>query len=206
MSEISAASNETGGLLDSLRAGHPDAAQRLIEHTCERLRLIARRMLRRFPRVRRWEETDDVFCEALSRLSRSLESVRPESARHFYNLAATQLRRVLIDFARRYDGPEGMGAHHDTAAGGTDMNAPPKYEPADSHGEPGSLLEWTEFHQAVEALPDEEREVFDLLWYQQLTQEQAAELLGVTTRTIRRRWQDARFKLYKARLGESLPE
>ena len=60
-------------------------------------------------------------------------------------------------------------------------------------------MEWTEFHEQIEALPEEEREVFNLVWYQQLTHEQAAEVLGVTTRTVRRRWQDARYRLCKAR-------
>ena len=66
-------------------------------------------------------------------------------------------------------------------------------------------MEWTEFHEQVEMLPEEEQEVFNLLWYEQLTHEQAAEVLGVTTRTVRRRWQDARYRLCKARLGEPLP-
>jgi RNA polymerase sigma-70 factor (ECF subfamily) len=67
-------------------------------------------------------------------------------------------------------------------------------------------MEWTEFHEQVDALPEEEREVFNLVWYQQLTHEQAAGVLGVTTRTVRRRWQDARYHLCKARMGEPLPE
>ena len=67
-------------------------------------------------------------------------------------------------------------------------------------------MEWTEFHEQVRALPEEEQEVFNLVWYEQLTQEQAAEVLGVTTRTVRRRWQDARYRLCKARMGEPLPE
>ena len=193
-------------LAGAIARGDRDAVPRLIEHSCERLRALTRKMLRRFPQVHRWEETDDVFCEALTKLHRALETVRPENSRHFYNLAAVQLRRVLVDFARRYYGAEGMGAHHDTVHVNADENAPPKYESADSSGEPATLLEWSEFHEWVDSLPDDEREVFDLLWYQQLTQEQAAEVLGVTTRTIRRRWQDARLKLCKARLGESLPE
>ena len=134
-----------------------------------------------------------------------LETVKPESPRHFYNLAATQIRRVLIDMARRYCGPEGLGSHHDTSAGKPEGDAP-RYEQADSSGEPSSLAEWTEFHEQVEAMPEEEREVFNLVWYEEMTHEQVAEVLGVTTRTVRRRWQDARYRLQKARLGEPLPE
>jgi RNA polymerase sigma-70 factor (ECF subfamily) len=188
-----------------MRSGDQTARRQLIEHSCERLRGLARKMLRRYPKVRRWEETDDVFVEAVTRLHRALESVQPESPRHFYNLAATQIRRVLIDLSRRYYGAEGLRSHHDTAALKSDDGTPPRYERADESGEPSSLAEWTEFHEQIGILPEEEQEVFNLLWYEQMTHEQAAGVLGVTARTIRRRWQDARYHLCKARMGEPLP-
>jgi RNA polymerase sigma-70 factor (ECF subfamily) len=206
MSESFGHTTQLVGLLDLMRAGDQTARRRIVEHACGRLRGLAGKMLRRFPKVHRWEQTDDVFVEALTRLHHALESVQPESPRHFYNLAATQIRRVLIDLSRRYCGPEGLGSHHDTVAAKADADTPPKYEQPDTTGEPGSLAEWTEFHQQVEALPEEEREVFNLLWYEQMTHDEAAEVLGVTARTIRRRWQDARYRLQKARLGEPLPE
>ena len=196
---------QTAGWLDLMRAGDTTARLKLIEHACERLRGLARKMLRRYPKVHRWEETDDVFVEAVTRLHRALETVQPESPRHFYNLAATQIRRVLIDLSRRYYGAEGLGSHHDTAVRTPEGDTPPKYEQPDSTGEPASLAEWTDFHQQIEALPEEEREVFNLLWYEELTHEQAAEVLGVTARTVRRHWQDARYRLAKARMGEPLP-
>ena len=197
---------QTAGWLDLMRAGDQAARQQLIEYSCERLRGLARKMLRRYPKVRRWEETDDVFVEALTRLHRALETVQPESPRHFYNLAATQIRRVLIDLSRRYCGPEGIASHHDTEARSADGDTPPRYESADLSGEPGNLAQWTEFHGQVEALPEAEREAFNLVWYEQMTHEEAAEVLGVTARTVRRRWQDARYRLCKVRLGEPLPE
>ena len=197
---------QTAGWLDLMRAGDTTARQRLIEHSCERLRGLARKMLRRYPKVRRWEETDDVFVEAVTRLDRALSTVEPESPRHFYNLAATQIRRVLMDLSRRYYGPEGLGNHHDTAAVSPDGNATPRYEKADMSGEPSSLAEWTEFHVQVETLPEEEREVFNLVWYEEMTQEEAAEVLGVTIRTVRRWWRNARYRFQKARLGEPLPD
>jgi RNA polymerase sigma factor (sigma-70 family) len=197
---------QLAGLLDLMRAGDHAARGRIVEHACERLRGLARKMLRRFPKVRRWEETDDVFVEAVTRLDKALRTVDPESPRHFYNLAATQIRRVLVDLARRHYGPEGLGSHHDTAVHSLNGKPQPSYEKDDATGEPGGLAEWTEFHEQVEALSDEQREVFNLLWYEQMTQDEAAAVLGVTVRTVRRRWQDARYRLQKARLGEPLPE
>jgi RNA polymerase sigma factor (sigma-70 family) len=58
----------------------------------------------------------------------------------------------------------------------------------------------------VERLPDEEREIFDLLWYQGLSQAEAAALLHVSERTIKRRWQAARLKLHEALQGASPEE
>ena len=189
--------DQTAGWLDLVRVGDQAARQRLIEHSCERLRGLARKMLRQYPKVRRWEETDDVFVEAVTRLHHALESVQPESPRHFYNLAATQIRRVLIDLSRRYYGPDGLGSHHDTVGAGTDANAIPRYERADLSGEPATLAAWKECYEQIMALPDEQREVVDLLYISRLTQEEAAAVLGVTTRTVRRRWREARYRLQK---------
>ena len=192
--------------LDLLRAGDKKARDRLIEHTCERLRCLTRKMLGSFPRVHRWEETDDVFTEAVSKLHRSLESVSPGSPREYYGLAATQIRRVLIDMARHYHGPQGLASNQET--GGLDRaeRQASGHEPRDRIGEPASILEWTEFHGLVESLPDEEREVFNLLWYEGLPQAEAAQVLGISPRTLTRRWQDARLRLFRARKGEHLPD
>ena len=64
--------------------------------------------------MRRWEETDDVVQNALVRLRRAVETKAPVSVRSCVNLAAVQIRRELIDLARHYHGPNGMGAHHET--------------------------------------------------------------------------------------------
>ena len=66
------------------------------------------------------------------------------------------------------------------------------------------MAAWTEFHRQIDRLPDEEREIFDLLWYQGLSQAEAASLLKVSERTVKRRWQSACLKLHRA-LGGELP-
>ncbi len=52
--------------------------------------------------------------------------------------------------------------------------------------------------RAVGTLPEEERTVVDLLWFEGLTQAEAAIALGVSERTIRRKWYSARYLLFKA--------
>jgi RNA polymerase sigma-70 factor (ECF subfamily) len=183
---------QAGDLLERLRAGDLTARVSLITLAQGRFAALARVMLRRYPHIRRWEETDDLLQAAQMRLHRSLAEVRPEDVPHFDNLAATQIRRELIDLARSYHGPEGIGANHQTD--GTDPGGK-LAQVAEASGHPESLEEWTAFHEAVGRLPDEERQVMDLLWYRGMTHAQAAESLGVATKTIQRRWASARLMI-----------
>jgi RNA polymerase sigma factor (sigma-70 family) len=197
---------EIQNLVDKLKAGDESARQELINCACDRLTKLTRRMLRGYPRVHRWEQTDDVMQNALMRLYRTLADVKPASAADFYRLAALNIRRELLDLAKHYYGPRGLGAHH--ASVGPDRGSDDKPLAPDAAApddDPAKLAGWTELHSRVEQLPDEEREVFDLLWYQELPQAEAATLLGVSERTIKRRWASARLKLYEA-LGGTLPD
>ncbi len=63
------------------------------------------------------------------------------------------------------------------------------------------LEAWTDFHRHAEALPPEERETFDLLYYQGVTQTEASAILDISERTIKRRWQSARLRLHDALEG-----
>jgi RNA polymerase sigma factor (sigma-70 family) len=177
--------------------GPEDAAAReaLLAHAGDRLLRLTRKMFHGHPALRRWEQTDDVFQNALIRLHRALAEVKVESVRHFFNLAAVQVRRELLDLAKHHFGPEGGGANHHTDG-----------QPADDEGgalhaepqEPENLEEWSEFHARVKNLPEEELEVVNLLFYDGLTQEEAAKVLGISFRTLKRRWHSVRLKLHEA--------
>src|SRR5436189_5752012 len=100
------------GWIDRLRAGDESARSALIECACERLNRLTRKMLRGFPGVKRWEQTDDVLQNAALRLYRGLADLRPETPADFFRLAALNIRRELLDLARHYYGPQGEGPHH----------------------------------------------------------------------------------------------
>lgn len=184
-------------LLDRLRAGDSTAADALIEQSVERLRRLARKMLREDPRVRRWNDTDDVLQNACVRLHRAMRAKPPTDASHFFRLASMQIRRELIDLAKHHYGPQGHGAHHasDPALPGGEGGRPPLYEDADPTDGPKTLLRWTSMHEYVEKLSEKERDVFELMFYHGLTQEQVAQTLGVDVRTVKRRWRDAKITL-----------
>ncbi len=190
--------------VDRLRAGDASAREDLIGFAYEQLQRLASSMLRRFPSVRRWEMTDDVVQTAAMKLHRALAQVHPESVRAFFGLAATQIRRVLTDMWRHHYGPQRPGAHHATAVrrDGQDLRArQEELAPAGEDG-PATMMEWRDFHTAVENLPPDQREAFDLLYYSGLSQSETAELLGVSERTVKRRWRSARLALYDAMQGQ----
>ena len=197
-------------LLARLQAGDESARKELIECSCDRFERLTRKMLRSWERVHRWEQTCDVMQNALMRLYRSLAETHPEKAIDFFRLAALNIRRELQDLAKHYYGPRGEGTNHATvgihASDDSDSNAIGVGLEADMKvGEdPAMLAAWAEFHAQVALLPDEERELFDLLWYQDLSQSEAASLLSVSERTVKRRWASARLHLHKV-LANILP-
>lgn len=189
--------------LDRLQAGDLAARNELLSSVGQRLERLARKMLRSFPSVGRWEQTDDVLQNALLRLIRSLHEVRPDSMRAFYGLAAQQMRRELLDLARHYNGPLGEGANQVRMVGPDDSSAP-GFEPAAPPDNDLDLQRWAAFHREVERLPVLEREVVGLVFYHGWTQAEVAELLGITDRTVRRHWTAAMAKLHGALQAQDL--
>lgn len=187
-------------LVDQARGGDSHAATRLIEHACGRLLKLTRKMFHAYPALRRWEQTDDVFQNSLLRLHHALANVEVESVRHFFNLAGEMVRRELLDLKKHHFGPQGDAANHHT-----------DHQPSDDTGgalartatEPENLDAWEGFHAGVERLPAETRELINLLYYEGLSQEEAADLLGVSVRTVKRRWQEAKLRLHEVLRDEA---
>jgi RNA polymerase sigma factor (sigma-70 family) len=184
-----------GNLMNRARSGDFDARDELVRRSQRRLELLARKMLRGFPTVHRWEETLDVLQNSMIRLLRSLEEVTPQTTREFFGLAAEQIRRELIDLTRHYQGPHGHARHHRSGVIDNEDKIVKVPDIADDRPDPTELERWTAFHCAVERLPVEEREVFMLSFYHGWTQPRIAELFEVDERTIRRRWKAAGEKL-----------
>jgi RNA polymerase sigma factor (sigma-70 family) len=177
------------GQMDRIRAGDRDAQEKLIRAVARRMERLARKMLRSFPNVRGEADTADVLQGACMRLLTALRSLWPPSTREFFALAALQMRRELLDLARQV-------SRRKTVRLGEAVEVA---ELAD-----GDLELWCGFHQAVDGLPAEHREVVGLVFYHGWTQQQVAELLGICERTVRRHWVVASARLHTI-LGGRLP-
>lgn len=184
--------------IERFQAGDLDAQEELLRGFADRLERLARKMLGRFPNVHRWADTGDVLQNSLLRLLRGLRTLRPASTREFFALAAEQMRRELLDLYRHYYGPQGVGANHASHPGGDGLEPAVDAAPDRATEEEDDLEKWGAFHEAVERLPVEEREVVGLVFYHGWTQPQVGELLQISERTVRRRWESALVKLHGA--------
>ena len=194
---------QTQFLLDQAAKGDEQAYDDLLDRASDRLLKLTRKMLRRYPNLRRWEQTDDVFQNAAIRLHRSLKKVKPDSTRNFYGLATVEIRRPLIDLCRHHFGPEGAAGKYQSDIKGDEDRGILQNEP--DHHDPDSLETWSQFHEAVEKLPDDEREVTHLVWYGGMKQAEVAKVLGVSVPTIKRRWYRARIHLHTIMDGQLPP-
>jgi RNA polymerase sigma-70 factor (ECF subfamily) len=157
-----------------------DGSVRRLHHLCAGL------LYRSYSRLTRPPlnlQTDELLSAAVERLLKALREVRPQTARQFLALAGQHVRWELNDLARRLDEqPAGVELCDGMAAA-----------PASTRSglTPGArrLLE------AIEGLPEDEREAFDLVGIQGLTQGEAAQVVGVSEKTVQRRLKRARLLL-----------
>jgi RNA polymerase sigma-70 factor (ECF subfamily) len=185
--------------LERLAAGEKSARDEILETCDQRMRVLSHRLLGKFAKIRRWDNTDDVAQNAAIRLHRALADTVPDSPRGLMGLMATQIQRELIDLARKHSGPHSWASNHDTNAGV--KNGACRVEEAsegEQRDEAVPIERWEEFHEAIEGLPGDLREVFRMVWYLGLDREAAAKAMGCSVRTIGRMWQEARERVGKA--------
>ncbi len=172
----------------------PNARSELISCAYDRLRRLAKKIFREdFPSLQQAHDTGTVLHEGILRLLRSLEEVEVTTVGAFFSFSALQIRRTLLDLARRRktrQATQPVGDANEDSGAST-----PSTDPEDNANNPGQLAIWTEFHQKVDELPEDEKRVVDLHWYHGLTQAETAELLEIHPKEVSRRWLRARLKL-----------
>jgi RNA polymerase sigma factor (sigma-70 family) len=153
----------------------------LLARSVNRLQMLCGSMLyRSYPRLTRPPlnlQADELLSAVVERLIRALREVHPPTVRHFFALANQHMRWELNDLARRLDkeGPH-LELHESLAHAG----------PA-SDSSAGNTNQTLRMLAAIDALPDEEREVLGLVRVQGMTHAEAANLLGVSQKTVQRR-------------------
>jgi RNA polymerase sigma-70 factor (ECF subfamily) len=160
----------------------------LLERAAGRLRLLCGALLHKsYPRLTRPPvnlEIDELLSGVVAGLLTALRTTRPPTVRRFFALANQHMRWQLNDLARRLDErPAGAALAESGVA------APPASSVSSLSPDGLRMLD------AIEGLPEDEREVFDLVAIQGLTHAEAAALVGVSEKTVQRRLNRARLLL-----------
>ena len=173
------------GQLERALTGDAEARQRLLELTRDRLMRHARRFLHgQYARLEPFAQTDDVvqqlYLKILHNQDRFWVNARGEPVRtlaEFFGHSSAWMRDVLCDLLRQSRGRDDNRPLVLPLDGGSSGGGP-RHEPASSTLDGEKLRRWAEFREAAARLPDKLRAVFDLRWYQGLSQAAAADDAG----------------------------
>jgi RNA polymerase sigma factor (sigma-70 family) len=180
-------------LIERLKDGDTSAREELIVVTTERMRQWTTHFKKDY-RNHPLAQTEDVFQNAVISLWKALESVEINDAQHYFRLAAKKIRQELLDLSRQLKSNKYNQRHLESLVNQSDDDEDRSdfLTPAAKESESADP---TGIHEIVEGLPDEEREIVDLLYYHGFKQVEAAKLLDVDVRTIRRRWRKVRMNI-----------
>lgn len=178
-------------IIDRILAGDRSARRELLDRACDRLRRLAARMLNEsFPALRLRHELDSVVHETWIRLVQALEKTEPPTVADFFRLAAFKVRQVLLDMVER----KRKELSREVPRPGN-SSADGMLEPVQVTYDPSRLAMWTEFHEKVDGLPDDERTVFEMHYYLEMPQAEIAKVLNLHPRKVSYLWVAATEKL-----------
>jgi RNA polymerase sigma-70 factor (ECF subfamily) len=185
--------------LDALPGDADDerAVRELLERSVGRLRLLCATLLHKsYPRLTRPPvnlDADELLGGVVAGLLTALRTTRPPTVRRFFALANQHMRWQLNDVARRLDERPAAAALAESG-----VAAPP------SSTASRLSLDGLRMLEAIEGLPEDEREVFDLVAIQGLSHAETATLVAVSDKTVQRRLNRARLLLAE-RLADLRP-
>jgi RNA polymerase sigma-70 factor (ECF subfamily) len=167
--------------LDAMAGDSPSdsAVRALLDQSVRRLHQLCAAMLyRSYPRLTRPPlnlQAEEMLGAVVERLLKALREVRPRTVREFFALASQHMRWELNEMARRLD----------------EKPAPVELceglAPAPAVSDTGLTPDSRRMLAAIDNLPEGEREAFDLVRIQGLSQAEAAQVLGVSAATVNRR-------------------
>lgn len=169
-------------LLRQFREGQSGAAEHLMSLVYRELHQVAARYMAREDRGHILQPTA-LVNEAYMRLS-AKENLDWQSRTHFFAVAAREMRRVLVELARRRDAAKrgGPDVHHvsvDNLALVAEENLV-------------DLCVLTEALDRLAAVDARQREIVEMRFFAGLTNEEIAMAMGISPRTVKREWSFAR--------------
>ena len=187
MEQFEQKSKEITAMLHDWSDGKQEALDALLPLVYDELHAQAARFLRR-ERVGHTLQTTALIHETYLKLIDQRE-VNWQNRAHFFGIAAQAMRRILVDYARQ---------RHREKRGGADENLPLEDVKLAVSGEKEIDLE--ELDQALTrlaAMDERQEKIVELRYFGGLSIEETAEVLRISTATVKNDWKSAKAWLYQ---------
>jgi RNA polymerase sigma factor (TIGR02999 family) len=178
--------NKITQLLIAWRNGETKALDDLMPLVHRELKRIARNFMRR-QRVGHTLQTTALVNEAFVRLVDS-DKVNWQDRSHFYAISAQLMRRVLVDAARR---------RNSAKRGGERVQVTLADDVKSAEADQVDVVAIDEALERLAVLNQRHCQIVELRYFGGLTEDEIAETLNVSSRTVRRDWNLARAWLYR---------
>lgn len=183
---MSATPGEVTNLLLELKRGNKEAEGLLIPLVYKELRRIAAKYIRRESPGHSLQATALVH-EAYIRLI-NIREVDWQSRSHFFAVSATLMRRILVDHARAIHARK-RGSGWDPVSLNEALLPSPERAP--------EILALDEALNKLASFDERQSKIVELRFFAGMSEDEAASVLGISARTVKRDWRIAKAWLFR---------
>jgi RNA polymerase sigma factor (TIGR02999 family) len=183
---VTATPGEITQILRDFKRDQLAAQDRLIPLVYRELRRIAAAHLRRENAGHSLQPTALVH-EAYLRLV-DVNRIDWQSRAHFFCIASTEMRRVLVDHARARDASKRGGGASNLQFDEALFLAP---------GQPPEIIALDDALNRLALLDGRQAKIVEMRFFGGMTEEEAGDVLGISVRTVKRDWRMAKAWLFK---------
>jgi RNA polymerase sigma-70 factor (ECF subfamily) len=193
MQRLDSTGNDITTLLCAWNEGDQEALKKLTPIVYNELHRLARRYMKQ-ERQGHSLQTTALVNEAYTRLV-DYKRMQWQDRAHFFAVSAQVMRRILVDYARRHNLKRGAGVHQ------VSLDQAAVIEADESTGSPLDFAALDDALNALARIDPRKVQVVEMRFFGGLSVEETAEVLKISTVTVKRDWRAAKTWLYRELSG-----